>query len=87
MKKLIGALFLIAIVITTFIIASDNDHIPNGWFASGSNNAEYEIGIDNSVVQNGNSCAYIKSISPKENEFGNLMQTINTENYYNYPVI
>ncbi len=81
MKKLIGALFLIAIVTTTFIIAGNSDDIPKGWFPSGSNNAEYEIGIDNSVFQNGNSCAYIKSKSPKENEFGNLMQTINAENY------
>ena len=81
MKKLIGALFLIAIVITTFIIAGNNDDIPKGWFPSGSNNAEFEIGIDNTVFQNGNSCAYIKSKSPKENEFGNLMQTINAENY------
>jgi hypothetical protein len=81
MKKLIGALFLIDIVITTFIIAGDNDHIPKGWFPSGSNNAEYEIGIDNSVFQNGKSCAYIKSKSPRENEFGNLMQTISAENY------
>jgi hypothetical protein len=40
-----------------------------------------EMSIDKSVFQNGLSCAYIKSKSPKENEFGTLMQTISAENY------
>ena len=81
MKILIVASFIIAIVITTFLIAYNNNQIPNGWFPAGSNPSEYEISIDNSIFQNGKSCAYIKSKSPKENEFGTLMQTISAESY------
>ena len=81
MKKLIGALFVIAIIVTTFIIANNSNKIPDGWFPAGSNPSEYEMGIDNSNFQNGNSCAYIKSKSPKKEEFGTLMQTISAENY------
>jgi hypothetical protein len=81
MKKLIAALFLIVLVISTFIIANNNNLIPIGWFPSGNNNVEYEIGIDKSTYQNGQACAYLKSKSPKEKEFGNLMQTINADNY------
>lgn len=81
MKKLIGVLFGTAIVITTFLIANSNNQIPNGWFSAGSNPSEYEMGIDNSIFQSGHSCAYIKSKSPKEKEFGTLMQTISAENY------
>ncbi len=81
MKKLIGALLVIAIIVTTFIIANNSNKIPDGWFPAGSNPSEYEMGIDNSTFQSGNSCAYIKSKSPKEKEFGTLMQTISAENY------
>ena len=81
MKKLIGVFFVIAIVVTTFLIANNNNQIPNGWFPAGSNPTEYEMGIDNSTFQNGPSCAYIKSKSPKEKEFGTLMQTISAENF------
>lgn len=81
MKKIIAALFVIAIVVTVFLIANNNNKIPDGWFHAGSNPSEYEMGIDNSSSQNGNSCAYIKSKTPKENEFGTLMQTISAENY------
>ena len=81
MKKIIAVLFVIAIVVTVFLIANNNNEIPDGWFPAGSNPSEYEMGIDNSTFQNGNSCAYIKSKAPKENEFGTLMQTISAENY------
>jgi hypothetical protein len=70
MKKIIAALFVIAILITVLIIANNNNKIPNGWFPAGSNPSEYEMGIDNSIFQNGQACAYIKSKSPKENQFG-----------------
>ncbi|MDZ7625852.1 MAG: hypothetical protein U5J96_15580 [Ignavibacteriaceae bacterium] len=81
MKKIIAALFVIAILITVLIIANNNNKIPDGWFPAGSNPSEYEMGIDNSIFQNGQACAFIKSKSPKENQFGTLMQTINAENY------
>ncbi|MDZ7623459.1 MAG: hypothetical protein U5J96_03305 [Ignavibacteriaceae bacterium] len=81
MKKIIAALFVIAILITVLIIANNNNKIPDGWFPAGSNPSEYEMGIDNSIFQNGQACAFIKSKSPKENQFGTLMQTISAENY------
>lgn len=81
MKKMIGALFITAAIVTACLIANNINQIPNGWFPAGSNPSEYEMSIDNSTFQNGNSCAYIKSKSPNENEFGTLMQTISAENY------
>ena len=81
MKKIIAALFVIAILITVLIIADNNNKTPTGWFPAGSNPSEYEMGIDNSVFQNGQACAYMKSKSPKENQFGTLMQTISAEYY------
>jgi hypothetical protein len=81
MKKIIAALFVIAILITVLIIADNNNKTPTGWFPAGSNPSEYEMGVDNSVFQNGQACAYIKSKSPKENQFGTLMQTISAEYY------
>ena len=82
MKKLLGVLFVIVIVVTTLIIANNNK-IPDGWFPAGSNPSEYEMGIDKSTFQSGNSCAYLKSKSPKTKDFGTLMQTINAKNYLN----
>ena len=81
MKKLIGAFAVITIILTTFIIANIGDQIPKGWFAAGSNPTGYEMGIDNTSFEEGHSCAYIKSKTSKENEFGTLMQTISAENY------
>ena len=81
MKKIFVALFVIAVAVSGFLIANSNDNIPAGWFKAGSNPSAYEIGIDNSTFQNGSWCAFIKSKSPKGNEFGNLMQTISAENY------
>lgn len=81
MKKIIAALFVIAILITILIITNNNNKIPNGWFPSGTNPSEYEMGIDNSIFQNGQACAFIKSKSPEENQFGTLKQTISAENY------
>jgi hypothetical protein len=81
MKKIIGVLFVIAIVVTTLLIAINNNQIPKGWFPAGSNPSEYEMGIDNSIFQNGHSCAYIKSKAPKGKEFGTLMQTISADNF------
>lgn len=81
MKKSILAVSVIIIIFATFIIANIGNQVPKGWFAAGSNPSEYEMGIDNSNFENGQSYAYIKSKAPKENEFGTLMQTISAENY------
>ncbi|MFO7524372.1 MAG: hypothetical protein R6W68_02875 [Ignavibacteriaceae bacterium] len=81
MKKLMVVLFAIAAIVTTLLIANNNNQVPKGWFPAGSNPSEYEMNIDHSIFQSGQSSAYIKSKSPKENEFGTLMQTISAENY------
>ncbi|MCW8805884.1 MAG: hypothetical protein OQK56_05440 [Ignavibacteriaceae bacterium] len=81
MKKIIAILLVIAVLIIVFLIANDNNKSPNGWYPAGSNPSEYEMGIDNSVFQSGSACAYIKSKSPKEKQFGTLMQTISAEYY------
>ena len=81
MKKIIAILLVITVLIIVFLIANDNNKIPNGWFPAGSNPSEYEMGTDNSIFQNGRACAYIKSKSPKEKQFGTLMQTISAEYY------
>jgi hypothetical protein len=81
MKQIITILSLITIVIATFLFTQSNNSVPKGWFPAGSNPSEYEMAIDNSNFQNGHSCAFIKSKSPKENEFGTLMQTISADNF------
>ncbi len=81
MKNLVFSLTAILLVVSIYLTAKNYNSIPKGWFPSGSNPSEYEMGIDNSIFQNGHSCAYIKSKNPKENEFGTLMQTIDAKNY------
>ena len=79
MRNLLHVIFATILVTATILNAQSN--IPNGWFAAGNNNSEYDIGIDNTTVQNGKSSIFIKSKSPEQNNFGNLMQTISAENY------
>jgi hypothetical protein len=81
MKKIIAVLLVITVLIIVLLIANDNNKIPNGWFPAGSNPSEYKMGVDNSASQKGEVCAYIKSKSPKEKQFGTLMQTISAEYY------
>lgn len=79
--ELTALLIVTAGLITAFIIANNNPELPEGWYAAGSNPTEYEMGIDNSVFQNGRSGAFIKSKNSQGNEFGTLMQSISAENY------
>ena len=81
MKKIFAGLFVITFAVAAFLIAGGNDKIPNGWYPAGSNPSAYEMGVDNSSSQSGNACAFIKSKSPKQNEFGTLMQTFSAEDY------
>lgn len=82
MKKLFVAIsIVVAAVVVIIIVAQNNPKVPIGWMVAGSKPAEYEMGIDKSVFQNGSSSAYLKSKEPKDNEFGTLMQIINSENY------
>ncbi len=82
MKKSLVVSFAFTVIASTIIIlACSYSSMPNGWFVAGSNPAGYEMGIDNSVSQNGNSNAFIESKTVKEYQFGTLMQTITAENY------
>jgi len=81
MKKIIGAVIVVVFIFAIVIIANNNYKIPDGWYPAGSNPNEYEMGVDNTIFQSGQSCAYIKSKNPKSNEFGTLMQSISAENY------
>jgi hypothetical protein len=74
-------LSIVVLVVIVILVAQNNPKIPKGWFSAGSKPTEYEMGLDKSVFQNGNSCAYLKSKEPKNNEFGTLMQIITSENY------
>jgi hypothetical protein len=81
MKKIIIVLLAVIVTTATFLIASNNNQIPKGWFPAGSKPSEYEMSLDNSVHENGQSCAFIKSKSPEENQFGTLMQIVDAKNY------
>ncbi len=81
MKKLIAALIVIVVFAAAYLTAQSDSNIPKGWFAAGSNPAEFTMGTDNTVFQSCTSSAFIKSKSPKKNQFGTLMQSISAENY------
>jgi len=81
MKKIMGAVLVVTFIFTIVIIANNSDKIPDGWYPAGSNPNEYEMGVDNTIFQSGQWCAYIKSKNPKSDEFGTLMQSISAENY------
>jgi len=81
MKKLVFVLSAVALIVAIILLAKGNTPLPKGWFAAGSKPAEYEMGIDKTVFQNGNSSAYLKSKDPTGNDFGTLMQYISAENY------
>jgi hypothetical protein len=57
------------------------DTIPDGWFKAGSKPAEYEMGLDSSVVYDGKNSAYIESKKDEIEGFGTLMQNSSVEEY------
>lgn len=62
------------------LIMQSNDEIPEGWFEAGTNPLEYEISIVKS--ENNKNVIQMKSLNPEgDRDFGNLMQTINAEEY------
>ncbi len=81
MIKSASVLVLISLLISAFTLKGNDSKVPEGWVKAGSNPNGYEMGVDNSVYQNGKTSAYIKSIEKNENKFGTLMQTIKAENY------
>lgn len=61
--------------------AAPADHAPSGWFMAGSKPANYQTGVDQAVVENGQPSAFLKSAVPTTDGFGTLMQTISASEY------
>lgn len=55
--------------------------LPTGWFKAGDMKNSYEMGIDKGAGQNGDNAATIKSIDPKIDGFGTLMQDFQPGKY------
>jgi hypothetical protein len=81
MKKSIIGFLSISLITAAILFGNGNSHLPKGWFSSGNNPTEYEMGVDTTVSQSGKSSAFIKSKSPKPNDFGTLAQITSAENY------
>lgn len=81
MKKLVAVLIIVIISTAIYLNAGSGKDIPKGWFAAGNSPDQYTMGIDNSIHYTGMSSAFIKSKSPKTNQFATLMQTISAERY------
>jgi hypothetical protein len=56
-------------------------HAPNGWFMAGSKPANYQTGVDQTMVENGLPSAFLKSAVPVTGGFGTLMQTVSANDY------
>lgn len=81
MKKSIFGFSAMIVIAASILFGNGNSHLPKGWFTSGNKTAEYEMGVDTTVAQNGKSSAFIKSKSPKPNDFATLVQITSAENY------
>ncbi|NNJ53563.1 MAG: hypothetical protein HKP17_10370 [Ignavibacteriaceae bacterium] len=82
MKKSFVALLNVTFILSLVVVAENSDKIPDGWYPAGSNYNEYEMGIDRTISQSGQACAYIKSKKSNTDGFGTLMQSISAENYF-----
>jgi hypothetical protein len=81
MKKSIIGFSAMCVIAATILFGNGNSRLPKGWFSSGNNPIEYEMGVDTTVAQSGKSSAFIKSKSPEPNDFGTLAQITSAENY------
>ena len=72
---------LLSLILLTIGFVSCNQNLSEEWFKAGDKPENYKIGLDNSIVQNGERSAYIESTKNKTNGFGTLMQTCNTVDY------
>ncbi|MFT6165897.1 MAG: hypothetical protein ACJAV5_000754 [Vicingaceae bacterium] len=75
------------IILTTVLVAAylffsfKLDEKVKGWFLSGSNPSEYEIGVEQSAERNGK-VAFLKSKTSKvKSGFGTIMQTFDADMY------
>jgi AraC-like DNA-binding protein len=52
------------------------------WFLTGSHPQNYEMGVDRSIVHQGNASGYLKALTPEEPEqFATMMQQFKAQNY------
>jgi hypothetical protein len=56
---------------------------PPGWFIRGSKPAEYDSGIDASMIRQGHGTAFLEAKSTAIEGFGTLMQNFKAERYVN----
>lgn len=55
--------------------------LPDGWFQAGSNDTDYEMGVDENKGYRGKKSAYIESIKPNPKGFSTLMQNASAAEY------
>ena len=60
---------------------NQNQDLLNAWFLAGNSPQNYEIGLDNSIFNNGKKSAFIESIESEIDGFGTLMQTCSAKEY------
>ncbi|MFD1927603.1 helix-turn-helix domain-containing protein [Sporosarcina siberiensis] len=63
-----------------FIVSTENN-TPTGWIMTGETPFDYETGLDNRIVHNGNYSAYLRSKDEKARGFATLMQQIKSDRY------
>jgi hypothetical protein len=60
---------------------SEASHVPKGWFMAGSKPANYDAGVDQAAVNNGQPSAFLRSKVLNTEGFGTLMQSISATDY------
>ncbi len=69
-------MLLTAVTVTLFSF-----DMPSGWYMAGMTPQNYEMGIDKGAGQNGTNAGTMKSIEPKINGWGTLMQDCSPEKF------
>ena len=60
---------------------SNASHAPTGWFIAGSKPTNYDAGVDQAAVNNGQPSAFLRSTVLNTEGFGTLMQSISATDY------
>jgi len=61
--------------------SSRTNHPPKGWFLAGDKPANYDTGVDNNAINNGQPSAFLVSKVANTEGFGTLMQSISASDY------
>lgn len=80
MKKHYVAIFVGILTIAPLSLLA-GDTLPKGWFKAGSDPSDYKVGVDESVVFDGNRSAFIEADSAESEAFATLMQNSSAEGY------